>query len=88
MFSAGDCQHLFSYALDPDSPDNACICSLLHLPEQSRVAVGLSNGRVFLVRDDMSPTAPTMGEGSFVMSELGSSTVLHAITAVFNDNPK
>ncbi|XP_075215251.1 leucine-rich repeat kinase [Lycorma delicatula] len=87
-YFAGDCQHVFSYALDPDSPDNARVCALLHLPEQSRVAVGLSNGRVFLVRDDMSPTAPTMGEGSFVMSELGSSTVLHAITAVFNDNPK
>jgi len=26
-----------------------------------------------------------MGEGSFVMTELGSSTVLHSLTAVFKD---
>ncbi|RZF41154.1 hypothetical protein LSTR_LSTR013926 [Laodelphax striatellus] len=85
-YFVGDCTHIFSYALDPDSPDNAGVCAILHLERQSRVAVGLCNGRVFLVRDDLSPAAPTMAEGSFVMSELGSSSVLHAITAVYTDN--
>lgn len=68
-----------------DNADTTSVCSLLYLSQQNRVAVGLSNGRIFLVRSDASPSAPTMGEGSFVMSELGSSTVLHAITAVFRD---
>ena len=29
-----------------------------------------------------------MGEGSFVMTELGSSTVLHSLTAVFSEEGK
>lgn len=47
--------------------------------------MGLANGRLFLVRSDILPTSSTMGEGSFVMTELGSSTVLHSLTAVFKD---
>lgn len=79
----GDYHHVFSYTLDPS--DTSSVTSLLYLSQQNRVAVGLSNGRIFLVRSDASPSAPTMGEGSFVMSELGSSTVLHAIAAVYRD---
>ncbi|KAG8262238.1 hypothetical protein J6590_056301 [Homalodisca vitripennis] len=81
VFRVGDCGHVFSYTLDP--ADSTCVCALLYLTQQARVAVGLSNGRVFLVRSDASPSSHTMAEGSFVMSELGSSTVLHAITAVY-----
>uniref|UniRef100_A0A1B6DQ53 non-specific serine/threonine protein kinase n=1 Tax=Clastoptera arizonana TaxID=38151 RepID=A0A1B6DQ53_9HEMI len=83
-FKVGDYQHIFSYTLDPS--DTSSVTSLLHLSQQNRVAVGLSNGRIFLVRSDALPSASTMGEGSFVMSELGSSTVLHSITAVYKDN--
>lgn len=84
---SGDCSLVFSYTLDP--ADTASVCSLLHLSDQRRVAVGLSNGRVFLVRSDSSPTSHSMAEGSFVMSELGSSTVLHAIAAVYyNDTAR
>ncbi|KAJ9598231.1 hypothetical protein L9F63_011052, partial [Diploptera punctata] len=80
-----DCQTLFSYALDPEAPEPCAVCSLVPLPSLQRVAVGLTNGRLFLVRSDTSPSSPTMGEGSFVMTELGSSTVLHSLTAVFKE---
>lgn len=65
---------MFSYKLTTD--DKVGVKCVVTLKDRHRVAVGLDNGRIFLVRSDMSPLAPTMGEGSFVMSELGSSTVL------------
>ena len=80
-----DCQLLFSYALDPEAPEPCAVSSLVPLPNLQRVAVGLTNGRLFLVRSDFLPTSSTMGEGSFVMTELGSSTVLHSVTAIFKD---
>ncbi|XP_067008597.2 leucine-rich repeat serine/threonine-protein kinase 1 [Anabrus simplex] len=83
-----DCCKLFSYALDPEAPDPSAVCSLVPLPELQRVAVALGNGRLFLVRSDILPTSPTMGEGSFVMTELGSSTVLHSLTAIFKEDGK
>lgn len=82
---ASDCSSLFSYTLEPDAPEPASVCSLLPLPELQRVTVGLSNGRLFLVRSDVLPSSPTKGEGSFVMTELGSSTILHSITAIFQE---
>ena len=84
-FRGRDCQLLFSYALDPEAPEPCAVSSLVPLPSLQRVAVGLTNGRLFLVRSDILPTSSTMGEGSFVMTELGSSTVLHSVTAVFKD---
>lgn len=82
-YSASDCAHLFSYRLDPDEQPGASVCCLLSLPALQRVAVALSNGRLFLVRSDTLPAAPTMAEGSFVMAELGSSSTLYSLTAVF-----
>ncbi|KAJ1529280.1 hypothetical protein ONE63_006078 [Megalurothrips usitatus] len=82
-YSAADCSHLFSYRLDPDDAEGASVCCLLPLPPLARVAVGLSNGRLFLVRSDTLPAAPTMAEGSFVMAELGSSSALYSLAAVF-----
>jgi hypothetical protein len=61
------------------------VSSLVLLPKLQRVAVGLTNGRLFLVRSDVLPSYSRMGEGSFVMTELGSSTILYSLTAVFKD---
>lgn len=72
---------MFSYKLTTDDQKFGVKC-IVTLKDRHRVAVGLENGRIFLVRSDMSPLAPTMGEGSFVMSELGSSTVLFDFIAV------
>lgn len=71
---------MFSYKLITDQ--EVGVKRIVTLKDRHRVAVGLENGRIFLVRSDMSPLAPTMGEGSFVMSELGSSTILFDFIAV------
>lgn len=89
-YSASDCSHLFSYLLDPEQgqgQEAAGVCCLLPLPPLARVAVGLDNGRLFLVRSDTLPAAPTMAEGSFVMAELGSSSALFSLAAVFREAP-
>lgn len=75
---------MFSYKLTTDDQDVGVKC-IATLKDRHRVAVGLENGRIFLVRSDMSPLSPTMGEGSFVMSELGSSTVIFDFIAVENN---
>ncbi|XP_050524105.1 leucine-rich repeat serine/threonine-protein kinase 1 isoform X2 [Daktulosphaira vitifoliae] len=80
-YSSNDCKHIFSYKLINDDQKVAVKCITI-LKDRHRIAIGLENGRIFLVRNDMSPLAPTMGEGSFVMSELGSSTVLFCFIAV------
>nr|XP_018906420.1 PREDICTED: leucine-rich repeat serine/threonine-protein kinase 1 isoform X2 [Bemisia tabaci] len=86
-FAAYSCQHLFSYNLLPEAESKtAGVCAILTMPSQDRVAVGLTNGRIFLVRSDILPATSSMGEGSFVMSELGSTTVLHTLTALFMDD--
>lgn len=72
---------MFSYKLTTDDQEVG-VKRIVTLKDRHRVAVGLENGRIFLVRSDMSPLAPTMGEGSFVMSELGSSTILFDFIAV------
>lgn len=72
---------MFSYKLTTDDQKFGVKC-IVTLKDRHRVAVGLENGRIFLVRSDISPMAPTMGEGSFVMSELGSSTILFDFIAV------
>lgn len=86
FFRASDCTLLFSYNMEPDAPNPCPIVSLLWMPELQRVAVAMANGRLFMVRSDVLPTAPTKGEGSFVMTELGNSTVLHAITVIYKNS--
>jgi hypothetical protein len=71
--------------MEPDAPNPCPIVSLLWMPELQRVAVAMANGRLFMVRSDVLPSAPSMGEGSFVMTELGNSTVLHAITVIYKN---
>jgi len=81
IFRSNDSKYMFSYKLTADDQEVGVKC-IVTLKDRHRVAVGLENGRIFLVRSDMSPLAPTMGEGSFVMSELGSSTILFDFVAV------
>lgn len=61
---------------------DASVTSILPLPGLSRVAVGLSNGRLFLVKGDLPPATLTMAEGTFVLTELGSSEHLRSLTYV------
>lgn len=70
-----------------DGEDISPVLRLLWLEPLNRIAVVLGCGRIFLVTDS-PPTTSSMAEGSFVLTELGSATILHDITAVFSDNNK
>ncbi|XP_065214793.1 leucine-rich repeat serine/threonine-protein kinase 1 isoform X2 [Planococcus citri] len=82
-YSVIDCSHIFSYALSLDTNDIGSVCKLAYLPHLNRVAVALTNGRIFLVRSDTLPSTSTMAEGSFVMTELGSTTILYTLTVLY-----
>lgn len=43
-----------------------------------RVAAGLENGRLFLLDSALIPSSSTFGEGSFVLTELGTGSKLYA----------
>lgn len=79
-YQTGTFSLCWKYALG-DAP----IVAILTLQELSRVAVGLNNGRLFLVRSDVTPSSASMAEGSFVMTELGSSENLFSLAHVQTD---
>lgn len=76
--------HTFSYALEPSHPSP--VVALVHLGRINRVAVGLENGRLFLLDSMMIPSSSTSGEGSFVLTELGSGEKLQSVCALWKDN--
>jgi hypothetical protein len=76
---------LWSYTLV--DTDTSPVLRLLWLEPLQRLAVALGCGRIFLVTDT-PPTVSSMGEGTFVLTELGSATILHDITAIFSKNNK
>ncbi|CAH1175605.1 unnamed protein product [Phaedon cochleariae] len=80
-YSANDGRKLFFYTLDTEA--NTQVEAMLHLPQLRRVACSLSNGRLFLVNSEAKPLTPTAAEGSFVMTELGSSSIVNCMCAVF-----
>lgn len=79
-YSLSDYTHIFSYMLDPaiKSP----LISLVYLRGIDRVAVGLHNGRVFLVDSSRVPSNCAFAEGSFVLTEICSGLILHCACAV------
>lgn len=66
-----------------DTNDIGSVCKIACLPHFNRVAIALTNGRIFLVRSDMLPSTSTMAEGSFVLTELGSTTILYTLTVLY-----
>ncbi|KAK6640323.1 hypothetical protein RUM44_012009 [Polyplax serrata] len=79
-YKTGTCSLCWKYVLG-DAP----IVAILGLEELNRVAIGLSNGRLFLVRSDSTPTTASMAEGSFVLTELGSSEKLFSLAHTQTD---
>ncbi|XP_059217831.1 leucine-rich repeat serine/threonine-protein kinase 1 isoform X2 [Stomoxys calcitrans] len=79
-YSLTDYTHIFSYMLDPaiKSP----LISLVYLKDIERVAVGLHNGRVFLVDSSKVPSNCAFAEGSFVLTEICSGLILHCACAI------
>ncbi|XP_045460940.1 leucine-rich repeat serine/threonine-protein kinase 1 [Harmonia axyridis] len=80
-YQACDAHMLFTYALENDA--SVQVEALLYLEPLKRVACALSNGRLFLVNSEAIPSTPTAAEGTFVMTELGSSTIIYCMCAVF-----
>lgn len=79
-YSTSSYAHLFSYMLDPAI--KSAVISLVYMEGIARVAVGLQNGRVFLVDACRMPTNCAFAEGSFVLTEICSGFVLHAACSV------
>ncbi|KRF83412.1 leucine-rich repeat serine/threonine-protein kinase 1 isoform X2 [Drosophila virilis] len=79
-YSTSNYAHLFSYMLDPAI--KTAVISLVYMEDIVRVAVGLQNGRVFLVDASRMPSNCAFAEGSFVLTEICSGFVLHAACSV------
>ncbi|KAL1122208.1 hypothetical protein AAG570_003613 [Ranatra chinensis] len=84
-YSVHEMKRLWSYTLVDG--DTSPVLRLLWLEPLQRLAIALGCGRIFLVTDS-PPTTSSMGEGSFVLTELGSATVLYDVTALFSQNNK
>ena len=74
---------LFSYKMEPDAMEEPSPVRAIHfVPELQRVCVAMHNGRMFLCDASVIPTGMIGGEGSFVMTELGSSSCIHSVSSV------
>ena len=97
MFSLKDEEHdqvrgkyslLFSYKMEPDAMEQPSPVRAIHfVPELKRVCVAMHNGRMFLCDADVIPSGIIGGEGSFVMTELGSSSCIHSVSSVIKTPP-
>ncbi|XP_050296551.1 leucine-rich repeat serine/threonine-protein kinase 1 isoform X5 [Anthonomus grandis grandis] len=82
-YSSSDGRKLFYYALETE-PDSQ-VQALMYLAPFKRVACALSNGRLFLVNSEIRPVTPTAAEGTFVMTELGLTSGINCMCAIFRE---
>lgn len=61
------------------------VISIVYLRKIERVAIGLHNGRVFLVDSTKIPTNCAFAEGTFVLTEICSGLILHSACSVIID---
>ena len=74
---------LFSYKMEPDAMEEPSPVRAIHfVPELRRACVAMHNGRMFLCCADVIPSGIMGAEGSFVMTELGSSSCIHSVASV------
>ncbi|XP_071051470.1 leucine-rich repeat serine/threonine-protein kinase 1 isoform X2 [Onthophagus taurus] len=85
-YSVTDGYKIFSYTLENEP--NVSVESFLYLPMLKRVACTLSNGRLFLLNSDTLPRTPTAAEGTFVMTELGSSSVITCMCYLYEEQER
>ena len=80
---------LFSYKMEPDAMEEPSPVRAIHfVPELQRVCVAMHNGRMFLCDAGVIPYGVMGGEGSFVMTELGSSSCIHSVSSVIKTDQK
>jgi len=78
---------LFSYKMEPDAMEEPSPVRAIHyVPELRRACVAMHNGRMFLCCTDVIPRGVIGGEGSFVMTELGSTSCIHSVTSIVKND--
>ena len=68
--------------MDPESDIPAPIQSMNFIKTSGRVVVALRNGRIFLCQSNLIPVSKIGGEGTFILTELGTSDSAHSITSL------
>ena len=77
----------FCYSMDPESDQPAAIQSMNFIKSSGRVVVALRNGRIFLCQSNLIPLCKIGGEGTFILTELGTSDSAHSVTSLhLSDN--
>ena len=87
-YSSSTYRKIFSYQMDPGAEIPSPIRSLYFIRSSGRVVVALHNGRIFLCQSDMIPAKSTGGEGTFILTELGTSGCVHCVTSILQDDKK
>ena len=73
--------------MDPESDQPAAIQSMNFIKSSGRVVVALRNGRIFLCQSNLIPLCKIGGEGTFILTELGTSDSAHSVTSLhLSDN--
>ena len=82
-YSTSSYRRIFSYQLDNDSTEELSpIKSLYFIKSSGRVVAALQNGRIFLCQSNLIPLSPVGGEGTFILTELGTSGGVHCVTGI------
>ena len=68
--------------MDPDTETPSPIRSLYYIKSSGRVVVALHSGRIFMCQSDTIPVKETGGEGTFILTELGTSGCVHSVTSI------
>ena len=89
-FRLSDYSVAFQYTLELDAPESTPVKTVYSLePTCERVAIATGSGRVFLCDSHHVPTHSARGEGSFILTELGSSgRIVHDLAAVVRPDQK
>ena len=81
-YSTSSYKRMFCYSMDPDSEVPSPIRSLYFIKSSGRVVVALHNGRIFLCQSNLIPISPVGGEGTFILTELGTSDCVHCVASL------
>ena len=81
-YSSSTYRRIFSYQMDQDTDTPSPIRSLYYIKSSGRVVVALHSGRIFLCQSDTIPVKDTGGEGTFILTELGTSGCVHSVTSI------
>ena len=86
-YSTSSYTKIFCYSMDPESEIPSPIQSMNFIKTSGRVVVALRNGRIFLCQSNLIPLSKIGGEGTFILTELGTSDSAHSVTSlILSDN--